>query len=516
MLQQTIPPDVHSFMTDVFQQAGIELSYQEQLALYSEVAMEADTGNPVWQPINDLQRLAMATEAQELYCGGRARTGKTDLIIGAALTEHQSSIIFRTELTQVKALRDRTREILRGTNASYNGNEKVWKNIPGNRTLEFGAIKFDKDVDKYYGRPHDLICFDEIPKFQEEHYLTVWAWACSTDKEQRVRIICTGNPPTESRELWVKQRWAAWVDERHPDRAEPGEIRWYVNLDGVDTELENKDEIRVDSMGRELKPTSRTFIPGELLHFYKGTDYEARLDALPEKVRRALRDGDFSVAEDDQAHQVISTEHVRLAFERWEQMTKPDVPLRGLGVDVARGGKDQTIIAKRYANYIEELIKYAAAETKTGNDVATAVLKSMEGEAKKARIVIDLTGVGASPYDILTTAGFNVDGFTAAAQSPYTDEVGMLHFYNRRAEAWWKFREALDPNSKSFQPIALPPDTELMADLTAPTWELTTRGIKIEEKEAIKKRIGRSPDCGDAVVMNFNIDTRSAESIAYF
>ena len=517
-MQQTIPLDVHNFMLDVFQQTGIELSLQEQAALYAEVAGEIEETDkpPIWTPINELQRLAMASPAQEIYCGGRARTGKTDLIIGAALTEHNNSIIFRTQFTQITELRNRTREILRGTGASYNGNEKIWKDIPGDRVLEFGAIKNDADVDKYYGRPHDLICFDEIPKFREEHYLTLWAWACSTDRNQRVRIICTGNPPTSAKELWVKQRWAAWVDPRHPNRAKPGELRWYVNLDGRDTEVESEDTVVTDAMGKPLKPTSRTFIPGELLHFYKGTDYEARLDALPEKMRRALRDGDFSVAEDDQVHQVIPTEHVMLAFERWERMQRPDVPLRGLGVDVARGGTDQTIIAKRYGNYFEELLKYAASETKTGNDVAAAVLECMQGEPKSARIVIDLTGVGSSPYDILISHGFNVDGFTAAAKSPYTDEAGMLEFRNRRSESWWKFREALDPNSKSFQAIALPPDNELLADLTAPTFEVDTQGIVIEPKESIIKRLGRSPDCGDAVVMNYNIDVRSADNIDFF
>ena len=92
----------------------------------------------------------------------------------------------------------------------------------------------------------------------------------------------------------------------------------------------------------------------------------------------------------------------------------------------------------------------------------------------------------------------------------------MLEFKNRRSEAWWKFREALDPNSKSFQEIALPPDNELLADLTAPTFDVDTGGIFIEPKDNIIKRLGRSPDCGDAVVMNYNIDTRSADNIVYF
>ena len=90
----------------------------------------------------------------------------------------------------------------------------------------------------------------------------------------------------------------------------------------------------------------------------------------------------------------------------------------------------------------------------------------------------------------------------------------MLEFANRRSEAWWKFREALEPDSG--EDIALPPDAELMADLTAPTYEVDTQGIRIERKEKIIKRLGRSPDCGDAVVMNFNIDVRAGDNMVFF
>ena len=65
----------------------------------------------------------------------------------------------------------------------------------------------------------------------------------------------------------------------------------------------------------------------------------------------------------------------------------------------------------------------------------------------------------------------------------------------------WQFREALDPNQDGGSPNALPNDQALMADLTAPTFQVGSRGIKVETKEEIVKRLGRSPDRGDAVVM---------------
>lgn len=47
----------------------------------------------------------------------------------------------------------------------------------------------------------------------------------------------------------------------------------------------------------------------------------------------------------------------------------------------------------------------------------------------------------------------------------------------------------------------LPDDRELYVDLCAPRYKIQLGGILIESKDEIHKRIGRSPDCGDAVVM---------------
>ena len=510
-----IPPAFMDLASDYLESLGLadlpaSVKYAFAQDVYPRYLEEGKQGLPttsLWVPYNTMQKLARASMAFEILVGGRARSGKTDLLLGLALEDHNNSIIFRPEYSQMEALEERSRELLRDTGASYNASNisKRWRDIPGDRSLKFGAIKYDRDVGKYYGRPHDFVGFDEIAKFKEKHYLSVWAWLCSVNEEQRVRIVCAGNPPTSIEELWIKRRWAAWVDDTHPNPAKPGEPRWYVNLEGKDTEVEGPDDKVIDSEGNKLRPLSRTYIPGELLDFY-GEDYRATLDALPIEIRAQLRDGDFNAMRDDQAKQVIPTEDVRRAMDRWESMEKPNVPLRASGVDVARGGDDQTIIAKRWGNYFGELIKYRGTETKTGEDVATYVMESMEPTEMRSLIVLDLAGVGSSPYDVLKRNKFNVEGFNAATASELTDASGLLNFKNRRAEAWWKFREALDPNSG--EDIALPPDSELMADLTAPTWDLKD-SIQIEAKDAIKKRIGRSPDCGDAVVMCFNADARA-------
>jgi hypothetical protein len=73
---------------------------------------------------------------------------------------------------------------------------------------------------------------------------------------------------------------------------------------------------------------------------------------------------------------------------------------------------------------------------------------------------------------------------------------------NARSEAWWRFREELNPDREGGSTIALPDDPELLADLAAPRFDVKTGGgILVESKEEIRKRLGRSPDKGDSVVM---------------
>jgi len=109
-------------------------------------------------------------------------------------------------------------------------------------------------------------------------------------------------------------------------------------------------------------------------------------------------------------------------------------------------------------------------------------------------------GYGGDVSARLRENGIAYEPFNGAQKSTVIGKDG-IRFINRRAEAWWKFREELNPDQEGGSPIALPDDPELLADLAAPTFEVQANGIKLESKDDIKKRLGRSPDKGDAVVM---------------
>ena len=118
-------------------------------------------------------------------------------------------------------------------------------------------------------------------------------------------------------------------------------------------------------------------------------------------------------------------------------------------------------------------------------------------------VVVDSEGVGASVYDAFRTGyrdlGRRVVPFRAGTGTEWKDHSGLLRFANLRSAAWWHLRELLDPALGAT--LALPPDDKLSGDLTTPKWRDTSRGIVIESKDDIRKRLGRSTDAGDAVVM---------------
>lgn len=474
----------------------------EILKLYE--ALEVGYPAPVveWTPFRRKpQEAAYYCQADELYYGGAAGGGKTDVLIGLALTEHQRSIIFRREYPQLRAIIDRIHELVRDK-GSFNSQSHIWT-INDGRVIELGGVQHEWDVDRYQGRPHDLVCFDELPQFSQKQYRFLVGWNRTTLPEQRCRIVAAGNPPLSPEGRWVVEEWAPWLDDKYPNPAAPGELRWYAMLPDEHsgrrlTWLENGSPI---ACGNEvIQPRSRTFIPARVddnpILLAKG--YKSVLQSFPEPLRSQLLYGDMHAGTEDDPWQVIPTEWVRAAMRRWTPDGAGDKKLSCIGVDVARGGNDKTVLAPRYGCWFGPLEKHPGSATPDGPAVVELIRRRLAGAI--AAVNIDVIGVGASVYDLCVQQNVNAFAFNSATKVENTDKTGKLTFRNLRAYAYWKMRELLDPTSEP--QLALPPDNELLADLTAPRWQHGVSGVQIEDKEWIIKRIGRSPDCGDAIVQS--------------
>jgi len=455
----------------------------------------------LWTPhpenLPQQEAYALADVVDEMFYGGAAGGGKTDLGLGVAVNKHKRSLILRREFTQLDGLIERSKEIV-GLVGQYNEGKAVWRDLPGGGQLRFGGCQQEDDKQNFQGRPRDFIMFDEASQFLESQVDFITGWLRHEDPHQHCLVLYTSNPPTTAEGYWVIERFAAWLDPHHPNPAQPGEVRWYARLDGKWVERPDGQPFEHDS--ETITPKSRTFIPAGVDDnpYYRDSGYKAQLQALPEPLRSQMLKGDFTAGQDDDPWQVIPTAWVQVAQERWTERRQPDSPCDAMGVDVARGGKDQTMIAKRFGSWFAPLERYPGSATPDGPMVAALVVQAATGY--QPVINVDVIGVGSSVYDALAAQGeLWVIGVNVAEKSEVRDKSGKLGFVNKRAELYWQMREALDPQTGD--DIALPPDRELLADLCAARWKLTVRGIQVELKEDIKKRLGRSPDSGDAVVL---------------
>lgn len=202
--------------------------------------------------------------------------------------------------------------------------------------------------------------------------------------------------------------------------------------------------------------------------------------------------GEFHASDEDS---VIPLAWLEAAIERWHVWDRAGRPSPGgplwTGVDVGRGG-DESVMAHRdgWAVWLE-------GNRRRDTMSQVAALQGLQGRA-----IIDVIGLGAGVYDRLRELGARPLAYTGSGKALVRDRSGKFGFTNTRSAAYWNLRELLDP---AFEPVlALPPDDLMISDLTTPSWKVTTGvppKIQVEVKDEVVKRLGRSPDRGDAIAM---------------
>jgi len=321
--------------------------------------------------------------------------------------------------------------------------------------------------------------------------------------------VLGSNPPRTSDGLWLLEWFAPWLDDSHPHPALPGDLRWAVYVKDHMVWVDEPGEYRIE--GELYTAKSYTFIPASLEdNPYRNTaEYRATLQSLPEPLRSQLLYGDWQAGLKDAADQTIPTEWVRKATARWDPKAPRGIPMCAIGVDASGGGEDPMVMAKRHDGWYDTLIKIAGEKIprdKAGSFAAGLVLTERRDQAL---IIVDLGGgYGGPMFEHLSANEIECLGFKGAEATARRTHDGRLGFFNTRSAAYWAFREALDPDQPGGSPIRLPKDPRLLAGLTAPRFEVTPRGIKVEpkskregDKKGVLERLGFSPDEADAVVM---------------
>jgi hypothetical protein len=476
--------------------------------------LAADARAVPWRPQPGAQMQALESDADITGYGGAAGGGKSDLVAGLALTRHRRSLVLRREKAQTEGIVQRLGEIL-GSTRGYSSQKSVWRleASQGDRLIEFGGLDGPHDHHKWQGRAHDLIAYDEVTEMREAQVRFTMGWARTSDPAQRARVLMTFNPPTTAEGRWVLDFFAPWLDPKHPHPAEPGELRWFTTIRGRDVEVPRADRFVLFNhkplhdfdpaeFGAEkiITPRSRTFVPSRVTDnfFYMRTGYVDTLQAMPEPLRSQMLDGDFAAGVEDSDWQVIPTAWIDAAMARWSH--REWVPeMDSMGVDVAVGGRDAFVISCRHGNWFAPLIRVPGREIPQDAGGPITAGHVIRHRRDRAVVHVDVIGWGLTTANFLTENGVQTIAVNAASASGSGTADGRLKFVNVRAEMVWRLREALDPQGS--EPVALPNDPALRADLAAYQWSATARGILVRSKDEMKTLLGRSPDAGDAVCL---------------
>ena len=176
----------------------------------------------------------------------------------------------------------------------------------------------------------------------------------------------------------------------------------------------------------------------------------------------------------------------------------PDVDTEtiALGCDVARYGADLTVICiadKHGLRHMEARAKASLMDT-----VGRVKRLREEWNVPETGVAVDDTGVGGGVTDRLWELDVGVAPINFGERA-----IDHEHYANKRTEIYWNMREALNPEKGATFGI---PERfrEAVRELSVPHYAYTSKGqIKLESKDDIKKRLGKSPDHADALALCF-------------
>lgn len=339
------------------------------------------------------------------------------------------------------------------------------------------------DPDKFQGYHAErlLVIPDESAGIPEAIWEGVRAITTSTNN----RVLMIGNPTSLTGRFYNSHR---------EPTVRQMKISAFDTPNFLANGLTNTDELReaIES-GREIKEVSPYLISPiaayEMLQEY-GPEH-------PAYVSRVL--AEFPSQEENT---LIPLNLIESAMEpeRATKLGKGAVPT--YGVDVARFGSDKTVIAHRWGNVVDSIDVYTKQDTmQTVGRVRQHILNTPGAEA-----YIDVIGVGAGVYDRLNelrNEGNEWQRVFAVNVAERAEDPEK--FFNKRAEIYWRLRKLFEAGE-----IAVPHDKFLLNELATIQYRFVGGKIRIEEKDEIKKRTGRSPDRADALMLAFaqaNVNT---------
>ena len=185
---------------------------------------------------------------------------------------------------------------------------------------------------------------------------------------------------------------------------------------------------------------------------------------------------------------LLTADEVNAALGRNIRLDAYSGVQKRLGIDVARFGDDRTVIFPRQGLAAFTPVEMRGART---NEIAARVSLAKMRWGSEVEFIDSTGGWSAGVEDQCLLAGqplLTVNFSGKASDSRYYNKRSEMYFH----AAEWIKRGACLPNIPSIVPEA-----------TAATYWFDNGKLRVEEKDQIKARIGRSPDLWDALLCTF-------------
>jgi hypothetical protein len=174
---------------------------------------------------------------------------------------------------------------------------------------------------------------------------------------------------------------------------------------------------------------------------------------------------------------------------------------RIMGVDPAEYGNDATAIAFRAGRCCSRIERFY----KKGPMEVVGLVAKMADQYSPVAINVDCTGVGSGVADRLIELGYPVNRIHFGERALEDQRYGL-----RRDEMWGEMKEWFEN-----QPNRIPDDDALESDICAPQYSYdSSRRMKLERKEDMKKRGIHSPDSADALALTFAVPIHGTANAA--
>lgn len=207
--------------------------------------------------------------------------------------------------------------------------------------------------------------------------------------------------------------------------------------------------------------------------------------------------GEFS--EDAPNKVVRASDIARCRIDPERKLTAAELEPVELGVDVGGGG-DETVIRERRGRRAGREWR---AHTDRPEKIAPMVIQAIKTSGATA-VKVDSIGVGFGVIGELRNAAnrgehrAHIIAVNVAESASQSDK-----YANLRAELWWEVGRGLS-ESGGWDLAGMDNADTTVAQLLEPLWDVDPKGrIRVEPKDEIRKRLGRSPDNADALLLAF-------------